>query len=48
MAKSVDEELAYEYLVCRAQGTIADRIGYWYWLYRNHPQSVYRKVAARV
>jgi hypothetical protein len=46
--KPLDEELAYEYLQCRAEGTVGDRMQYWHWLRRTQPVGVYKKVAARV
>jgi hypothetical protein len=46
--RPLDEELAYEYLQCRANGTVGDRCAYWHWLHRTQPEGVYRKVAKRV
>ena len=46
--KPIDEELAYEYIQCRADGAVSDRMMFWHWLHRTQPEGVYRKVAQRV
>lgn len=46
--KSLDEELAWEYIQCRQNmSSKADLVSYWHWLYRTH-KGQYAKVAARV
>ena len=47
----LEDELAYEYINCRAADVVADnkvgRIEYWRWLHKTHP-SLYAKMVYRI
>ena len=43
----IEDELALEYMHCRASGSKADRVSYWHWAYRTHP-ALYSRLVAKI
>ena len=43
----LEDELALEYMHCRATGGVGDRIGYWHWAHKTHP-ALYSRLVAKI